>query len=300
MTFRGFLVGFVGFALLLSVKDILYRYLLVGGTPVSTLLFISGLGNLILATTLALINNQSFAPKSWKFQTLRLITNCFFWLALAQGLSLVSATSVALFSKAYVPLLILAAPLLGIKYSNTQKTLAFFTLLVMGIFVIAGRASNESLLGFGFVFVAVLAVMIEFIMLRKSAFKESTFILAAVPGLACLSCGFFWIVTTSNTQQIAEISLLEIVLAVISGFSIYGAYFVTVIRYKILPLGLAEYPALLTAVVLLPTEYVLFNQWPSQLYLANLTIALVPIGYILYLNSVAAQKKLVNVKGPKQ
>jgi len=283
-----YLIAFLAYTLSLASKDILSRFLVTHGVPAPHFLLVGGAVAFVVALLIALVRKQKLAPESVKYQGVRILLDAMSWAFATLAFKYLNATSISIISKAYIPVLVLIGPWIGNRFSTKQKALASAALAAMVFFAFANRAPNEDLLGYFYLLLTTITVSAAYIMLRHSTIKESPFIVAAVPALACVLVGGLW---GMQIQMPLATSTLNFVLEIACGFLIYALYIASIYRYRVLPVGLAEYPTLLTGFVILPVEYWLFGLQPKPLYLANLALVLVLVGACVYLN-LAAKKSL--------
>jgi hypothetical protein len=288
-----YVVVFLGYTLIMSLKDVISRYLLVNGLPVAHLLLTAGTVAFLFAMAVSLFRSQRLSIASPKYQTIRLILDAVAWASATQAFKLLNATSISIISKAYIPLLILLGPFLGNLFSRKQNLLAVAALLAMTGFAFFSRAPNESLIGYFYLLISTITVTASYIMLRHSTLKESPFIVVATPAAACVLVGLVW---GGQIGMPLNVSVQTLFLEFVCGLLIYGLYTASIYRYRLLPVGLAEYPTLLTAFFILPSEYFLFGLRPSELYLGNLAIVLVLIGSCVYLNLAKKMPAAVPLK----
>ncbi len=281
-----YFVTFIGFTVIVASKDIVSRFLLVQGIPVAHLLLFAGGTAFFIALFQALTRGTSLHVNSYRYQTVRLLLDGAAWAFATQAFKLLNATSISIISKAYIPLLILIGPLLGNVFSRKQYFFASSAFLAMVAFAFFSRAPNESLLGYLFLLLSTLTVAASYIMLRHSTIKESPFVVVATPALACVMVGAVW---GLQLEMPLAATGPEFALEAICGLLIFGLYTASIYRYRLLPVGLAEYPTLLTAFLILPAEYFLFGWFPSVLYLANISLVLFLVGYCVYLDLARKQ-----------
>ncbi len=283
-----YLIAFLAYTLSLASKDLISRFVLTHGVPTPHLLLVGGTVAFLVALAIALGRGQKLAPDSVKYQSVRILLDAMSWAFATLAFKYLNATSISIISKAYIPVLVLIGPWIGNRFSTKQKVLASAALAAMVLFAFANRAPNEDLLGYFYLLLTTITVSAAYIMLRHSTIKESPFIVTAVPALACVLVGGIWGV---QIEMPLSTSTLNFTLEIACGFLIYLLYAASIYRYRVLPVGLAEYPTLLTGFVILPAEYWLFGLKPNGFYLANLALVLVLVGACVYLN-LAAKKAL--------
>lgn len=286
-----YFITFIGFTAVMAAKDVLSRYLLVQGVPVAHWLTFSGSFGLLFAFLVAVVTREPLRVQSYKYQGIRLVLDGISWALATQAFKLLNATSISIVAKAYIPFLILIGPLLGNHFSRTQKACAWAAMTTMVLFACVNRAPNEHIAGYVILLLCTIVVSVSYIMLRHSTLKESPFVVAATPALACVIVGSLW---TWQSGVLYEPTASQFGWEIVCGFLIYALYTASIYRYRLLPMGLAEYPALLTVFLIMPAEYWLFGWVPGPLYLANILFALLLIGACVYLN--LAQKKAVTTK----
>ena len=94
-------------------------------------------------------------------------------------------------------------------------------------------------------------------MLSKAVKDENKFYIYSTPSLALLISGI--IMSYGDFNIILPIRLEVLILLILCGFMFFMAYYTSIIRYKYLPPGLAEYPSLVTYFILLPIDLIFFN-----------------------------------------
>jgi len=273
-------ITFLAYSLLLAGKDLVFKHLIRSGVSAPIILQISGITCLIFGLFINSWQKLKLRIQSPKNQIFRFIINGFFWITLAQAFHQLNATSIALVSKAYIPLLILFGPFLGATYLLADLILAFLALASIAFFVFFSHDSSESLIGFAYLFCGIGLVMGEYILLRTSTRNESPLIVIAAPALAMIIFGI--VSDLGQTASIYNLPLNSICLSILCGLLIYGVYYASIFRYRILPLGLAEFPALIAALIILPAEYFFHNWIPSPLYLYNIGFMFLTLGAILW------------------
>ena len=259
------LAATVGFCILLAGKDLLFRVLALGGMSSGQILFMVGLG---CGTTTLLIASLTKTPinlKNKKLQVLRFFVAGLSGYFIAEAFGILNASSVAMVSKIYIPLLLIFSPLIGVSYSKKQKVLAFASIVGIGVFAIYTRRPGVPFAGYAYAIIAALLVMVEYITLRRTALSENSFWTAATPSVSCLAFGLLG-AGPSHILQLQTSSTSAISIAFLAGVILYLIYAVSIHRYRLLPLGISEYPSLATALILLPVEFAIYGGRPEPSY----------------------------------
>lgn len=274
-------IATVGFGALLALKDLIFRGLALKGMSAGQLLFFVGTGCGFLATMVAVISRGTIALKSVPLQLLRFMVAGLSGYFIAEALHLLNASSVAMVSKIYIPLLLIVSPLVGVQYSRRQKLLALVSIAAICTFAFFVYAGGQPAAGFLYAIAAALLVMVEYITLRRTSLSESLFWTAFTPALSCIAFGLLGAGST-GIRQVAALPLIEVATAISAGGILYLIYAVSVFRYRLLPIGISEYPSLATALLLLPLEYVFFGWRPDSAYIACLVTTTLLMGMTIY------------------
>jgi len=125
------------------------------------------------------------------------------------------------------------------------------------------------------VLLGVFFVIAEYVMLRDSSRDEPVFIVAAVPALACVLVGLIGLSTDGGWGQWGWLSHPNaLFLGTAAGALIYAIYFLSIFRYRLLPLGVSEYPSVLSTLVVLLSEYLLYSHIPTPRHAVSLFVLL--------------------------
>ncbi len=63
---------------------------------------------------------------------------------------------------------------------------------------------------------------------------------------------------------------------------LYLIYLVSIYRYRLLPIGISEYPSLVTALLLLPLEFFFLGKKPDSAYVFCLLVTTLLMGLTIY------------------
>jgi hypothetical protein len=271
----------VGFCALLAVKDLLFRVLALEGMSSGQILFIVGLACGITSISVAVLTRGQIELKNKKLQLVRFFVAGLSGYFIAEAFHVLNASSVAMVSKIYIPLLLLVSPLIGVSYTARQKVLAAASIGAIVIFILCTHQPEMPIAGYGYAIIAALLVMVEYITLRRTALSEKLFWTAATPAMSCLVYGLLTAGPT-NVIQILDMPIATIAIAFLAGVILYLVYAVSIHRYRILPLGISEYPSLVTALVLLPLELLIYGGHPESSYILCLVSTTFLMGLTIY------------------
>lgn len=272
----------IGFILILSAKDLLFRIMAIQGLDATDILFLTGVGCFISSTLFSVIlsswgHRDVFAFGSLRVQLLRLVISGTSSLFIANAFKYLNATTVTMASKIYIPLMVIIAPLFGVFYNRKQRGIALFAICSILLFAFFDTTSLDKMTGFYFIGLAVFCVILEYILLRKATFISGLFWLSFIPSLSCILYGLLL-----SKNGICLLNEENLFMGLLSGFMLYLVYTASSLRYKLLPLGISEYPSLFTALVLLPVE-IKYYQWnPNWIYLACLFVTIFLMILTLY------------------
>jgi hypothetical protein len=282
---------FLFFPLAMAGRDLLFKANLLQGVSIYAVLLACGLGCLIsgaAAEALKQRSDQSWYPKVPRYQLIRLSISICTWILMLSSLKALHAASVGIISKAYIPLLIVLGPFLKAAYTRSQQGLAWMSLAAMIVFMLFNRSADEPLYGYLLTFLAVISVIFEYIMLKGSAQKEGTLVVAGVPAVACILVGSAGLLATHSAASLSLEGAWAIGLA--SGILNFFVYYLSFFRYRLLPLGVAEYPGLLSTWMILLGEYFWFGRVPSANYFLNVVVVFVLLSTVLWMQFKNAPK----------
>ncbi len=268
------------YAAIVGAKDLVYRGLSINGLNSFQILAGSGLGCLAASLVFTIVNSglkkSTFKLKSPRTQFIRFFLSGLTSLFIIRSFEHLHATTVATTSKIFIPLLILLSPIWGKRLDRTQIVLAVTTILTIFIFGFFERSSQDPIIGYIDLAAAIFLVMAEFVLLRKTALTEAPFWAASVPAMGCLAYGFTGSLYTTSALWHQQNFMVNFELLV-GGLLLFAAYAVSKYRYTVLPVGYAEVPSILSAMLVLPAEVFLFGWRPEPMYIIFLLLILLQL-----------------------
>lgn len=128
----------------------------------------------------------------------------------------------------------------------------FFTYLSVS------ELDTDSVIALSVLVLSIFFTVAEFMFISKTVKGENHFYISATPSVSLMLVGL--LLALNESISILFIGTKLSLLFFISGILFFTAYYSSIIRYRYLPPGIAEYPALLTYFVLLPVDVFLFNK----------------------------------------
>lgn len=250
--------SFIIFAFSLSMRDVFFRYLLLDGNSLSVVCFWTGVFGLVFSFFTVKRKEELILLKP-KYQLLRLILNGFSCTMVVYIFKEMPPSTVSILTKSGMPLTILVGGFFGHKFLPKERVLSFLIILSISTFAFLSLGSDEktSSIALLILVISILLTVSEFLLLSKAVKDENKFYIYSTPSLALLISGI--IMSYGDFNIILPIRLEVLILLILCGFMFFMAYYTSIIRYKYLPPGLAEYPSLVTYFILLPIDLIFFN-----------------------------------------
>ncbi|MDC9622376.1 hypothetical protein PSI22_12205 [Xenorhabdus sp. XENO-7] len=264
----------------LAFKDLIIKYLFNQNVMFSQLFFYTGFFSLTLSVIISKLNKHAFAISNKKYQVRRVFIVCISTSLAFLSFKLLSPTVVNIGSKITLPLMILLSSFLVLPYAKKEKLLAGITMIIMLIFFYQSLSIDKaSLLGIGILLLSAFFMIAEYMTLSHTVKYESQALVCLVPSVSLILLGIIFSIIFNE-------SLFYISGKLITGLSICGilyfiAYYSGVIRYKLLPPGLAEYPSLMTILIVWPVDVLFFNGNMSFNTIIFGILALILLGIII-------------------
>lgn len=269
------------FILVFTSKDLLTKYLFMNELTIFEILFFMGAGCLSVASLEVMIKKEPILPKNARYQFFRLFVTGGAWFFATLSFKYLNAGTISIISKVNTPLMIIVASFIGVFYSKKQIRLSYLTVVLFFVFAIWNRNPNDHFLGYIFFSIALVFVIIEYIMLKDSTQKENMYIVAATPSISCFLIGLLGVCFQESAFQ--ALTSFTGFLVFLNGIVMYLFYRLSIYRYRILPLGLSELPALLASYVIIFGERTLFGVQHSVGYILFLVLVTVLLLYIFTL-----------------
>ncbi len=252
------LISFLVFALSLSMRDVLFRYMLVNENSLSLVCFGTGIFSLLFSVVF-IDKVEMFKIVKPKVQFIRLIMNCFSWTLIIYIFSLLEPSITSILTKSGMPLAIIFGAVFGHSFLSKEKKLAVVILfLIFSFAFLSTQVYDDIPLSTLMVLaVAIVLTVFEFMFISKSVRDENKFYIWSTPSVALILSGLF--LMDGDFSSILNVDIKLLTLLFFSGLMFFLSYYTSMVRYKYLPPGLAEYPSLLTYFILLPIDLILFD-----------------------------------------
>ncbi len=267
------------------------RILAMRGVPLSESLFVRGLSCFVLLIIFARSRGLSLRPKRIKIQ---------FFRALIAGLALsffsmsynwLTASAVSVLSNVDVRMLIVLGPLIGVRASIRTRFLALVSILFLVCYASGLEVQTHLFYGLASLMLGTVFLCFGYLFIKKSMNEENEAITILVPALALMVYGFFeWIIapvaTSTWTPALTSVGIL-------SGLGMFGAYIATMRLYAITDLVSAEFPTLISSLVIQPAETIFLGE-PLQF-----TYLLSSIGFVLVIYFMLKLQNFENANLPE-
>lgn len=267
-------IAFVGFTLTVAFRDIVFRFAFANGMEFAPMAVLTGILGITLSVLFLGRSKANYRVKNKRLLIARLAMNLLSTFLVLKAFELLSPSFIAITTKSALPFLIVAAPMikdLRGKYSRQEQALAICALLSIGSFSYITLSADVPLFGLIILTVSIVMTLAEFLLLSKSVKEESPFYISAVPSFSLLIVG---VATQAFGGHMPLITPTYILLGALAGIMFFLAYYTSLVRYKVLPPGLAEYPSLFTYFLILPMEVFLLNGKFEIFVFANAVIVL--------------------------
>ena len=274
MNFR-FLTWAAALIFSLVISGICLRYLALSGVSYGTSLLSRGLACAVLVILFAALRGHSLRPKKFGPQLIR---------ALVAGLALsfftmsykwLSASAIAVLSNVDVPFLVVLGPVVGISSHWRTRLLALLSISFLIWFVSGLEMQTHLIYGLSSVLLGTFLLCFGYFFIKRSMRVENEAVTILVPSLAIIVYGFF-----QSEGEIVMDVLPFLFVSVLSGASMFFAYYATMRLYEQTDLATAEFPTLLASLVIQPLE-ALFLHAPLQFSYVLSSLGFVIMIYIL-------------------
>lgn len=266
------------FALTLAARDVAYRVLLAHDIPLGAVLLGSGLLSLLAAPLLHWNHTGSWRLQRPGLQTARLCVNAGFWILAVLTFRYLRPSTVNILAKIALPILVIVGPRIGHPYTTRERRIAVLAVLLTVLFAWVSLAQGASAYGLLLLGIAIGLSILEYLLLANAVKKEPPIYVVATPALACTLAGLALVVPSilsgGNAASVVPHTPTDWGWLLLAGICFFGAYWTSIVRYRLLPPGLAEYPALLPYFLLLPIEWLLFGHTTTPLVFTNAVVTL--------------------------
>jgi hypothetical protein len=269
----------------LIVSGLTMRSMALQGVPYFQSLALRGGFSFIAVLIYASLGRLSLVPKNPRTQASR---------AALAGLALgfftlsyeyLSASAVSVLSNVDLPIMLALAPLFGMKLDKKIRLLSLASILCLVAYVAHLGQHQDLLWGLVTLGSGSFLLCLGYLYIKKSMGEENSSVTIMVPSLAIVLYGLVFSQFSSEVMAPTTTSLL--IEAALSGLSMFGAYIATMKLYSLTNIATAEFPTLLSSVLIQPLELFFLDAPLEAPYLLSSTAFVVCIYFIMSL-----QKKL--------
>jgi hypothetical protein len=228
------------------------------GVPYYHSLSSRGIFCLLIVVGFALHKNLSLLPKSLKIQSVRGLLAGLALSSFTLSYNWLSASSISVLSNIDVPLLLALGPSIGIPAKRSTRLMALISISFLIIYVYVMEPEPNLHLGIMLLSLGSLLLCLGYLFIRKSMKEENEAVTILVPSIAIIVYGLVQNMYSSDLGPIWDMSTY--VLSFLSGASMFGAYYVTMRLYSITDLASAEFPTLLSSIIIQPVEALFLNE----------------------------------------
>ncbi|MHC9247674.1 hypothetical protein [Aeromonas jandaei] len=265
----------------LASKDLIIKLLFNNGVSFSQIIFYTGVFGLASSVILVGLKKDPVKVNEIRYQVSRMFIVAISGALVFYSFKLLSPTVINIGSKMTLPIMIILSSLFSLPYSRKEKTLAALTLLVMLTFFYQAMAADfTALLGLGILLLSTFVMIAEYMTLNHTVRTESPALISSVPSLSLIILGC--ILSYSLNESLVLDGYSQLPFLTLCGFFYFVVYYSGIIRYKILPPGLAEFPSLLTILIVWPVDKLFFGGNISPNTLVFGMVAIVMVGYIIH------------------
>lgn len=250
------------------------------GVPSSVAILCRGLVCLASLAVVARTSGLSPVPKRPRIQFVRAIFAGVTLSCLIASYQHLSATTIAAISRLDVPILALVT---ASAFSNKRTRIALgcaSILVLVGTWFVL-KPPQESLMGLALLATSVVTVVCGFFFLRHSSQTENILVIAGVPAIACIAFGSLAALSLPAAPIVSSTSLVPLLA---SGICMYFMYSLSAERYKVLSPGVAEFPVVAGALVVITLEPLILATTLRPLFLAMMALGTIATGLTVYLS----------------
>lgn len=234
------------------------RYLALHEMPLAQSLTIRGLACLFITVLVALANKETFVPKNKKTQIVRgLIAGGALGL-FSLSYNTLPATIVSVLSQIDVPLIIILSSITSQSITWKSKWLSVFSIILLITLVLTLEKDSYSVMGIIYLLAGTVLLSIGYLLIKKSLAEESLSSTILTPGLSLVIYGLLIQQFTDQHWMVENSKVIFI--SIISGFLMYLSYIATAKLYALTSIAEAEFPTLISSLLLFPLEFYLLKQ----------------------------------------
>lgn len=299
------MIAVYSFSLICSLlaSGIIARVLALREVSYEESLFFKGLSCLGLILFFALKNNISLIPKNYKLQFVRFLLAGTSLGLFTLSYNYLSATGVATLSNIDIPVILLLGFFWGTRASKKTVLASITTIALVIILAFLSEATSQEnqIKGSILVIFSSLLICLGYFLINESMKLENELMVILTPTLGIIVyalvirfsdstipatsvvLAMFSAINTPNAEVFQNILLFSA-----SGASMFGAYIFTMKLYQLLDISLAEFPTLLSTLLIQPVEYFLIGE---KFNLSYFLITLIIILFVLILLKTNTQEQ---------
>ncbi len=210
-----------------------------------------------------------------------------------------SASAVSVLSNVDVPLLIVLGPLIGVRASVRTRLLAAISILFLVWYISELEIQTNLVYGLASLLIGTLLLCFGFVFIKKTMTEESEAITILVPSIAIMVYGVIERVAAPATIMVWPPSLAVvwppslavvwpptaamvwpptaamvwtpslIIIGLLSGVGMFAAYFATIRLYSLTDLVSAEFPTLISSILIQPIEAIFLGEHLHSTYIVS-------------------------------
>lgn len=254
------------------------RFLAMSGISAGESLVTRGVGCLLVVVFFSYKHGLSLKIKAPSTQMRR---------ALIAGLALtcytlcyssLSASAVSTLSNIDVPLLLVLGPIVGVKAAKRVQVAAVVAIFFLVWFVYGIEKNPEVWRGLALLLVGTVLLCFGYWFIKQSMTEENEAVTILVPALAILAYGLAqWLMDGS---KLSHWNLSQAFAASGSGICMFLAYHSTMKLYQVTDIATAEFPTLISSLLIQPIEMLILDAQPHFIYVAS-TLGFVVTTYVI-------------------
>ena len=279
---------FWGTLLVLSLlaSGLCMRAAAIENIPYSQSLVGRGFASLFLTLIFAQTKKLSIWPKRPRTQLLRAGLAGLALSLFLMSYTWLSASTVSVLSNIDVPMLMILGPLIGVSATMRTRFFSLVSVIVLGFYILRMESQKNMLLGLIVLFLGVFLLCFGYLFIKKSMKEENEAVTIIVPSLAIVVYGVGQGFFSTQGWEGAPIFYFQ---AFLSGLSMFGAYYCTMRLYTDWNLAIAEFPTLLSSLLIQPLEaFILGSKVEWSIFCISLIFVAI-ILWILVLQSRAGE-----------
>ncbi len=242
----------------LVVTGLSMRFLAVHNVAFSESLVVRGVSCLLLVLAFARARGLKMRPKSPRTQVLRALLAGLALTFFSLSYSWLTASTVAVIANVDVPLLLFLGPWIGVPASARTRVGAIAAIALLVWYFANLEPQPNRALGLASLLIGTVMLCFGYMYIKKSMAEENEAITTLVPALAIIVYGGveYFIFPVPAHQWSADLWLAGI----LSGVGMFGAYLASMRLYTVTDLASAEFPTLLSSLLMQPLEALVLNE----------------------------------------